>query len=52
MFGAALSVAAVVERWSENVVWQFFCGMEYYVPSPHGLPATRAVTGRRRIIER
>jgi hypothetical protein len=23
-----------------------------FVPSPHGLPATRAVTGRRRIIER
>ncbi len=21
---------SVVERWSENVVWQFFSGMEYY----------------------
>jgi len=23
---------ALVERWSENVVWQFFSGMEYYEP--------------------
>ena len=23
---------SVVERWSENVVWQFFSGMEYYSP--------------------
>jgi IS5 family transposase len=24
-----------VERWSETVVWQFFCGMDYY---QHKLP--------------
>ena len=23
---------SLVERWSENVVWQFFSGMEYYTP--------------------
>jgi len=23
---------ALVERWRENVVWQFFSGMEYYSP--------------------
>ena len=27
-----LSDEAVVERWSENVVWQFFSGREYYEP--------------------
>ena len=23
---------SVCERWSENVVWQFFSGMDYYTP--------------------
>jgi IS5 family transposase len=32
MFGPTLSVAAVVERCSENVAWQFCSGMEYYSP--------------------
>lgn len=27
-----LSDEAVVERWSENVVWQYFSGQEYYEP--------------------
>ena len=27
-----LSDEAVVERWAENVVWQFFSGQEYYEP--------------------
>ena len=27
-----LSDEAVVERWSENVVWQFFSGQVYYTP--------------------
>lgn len=25
---------SLVERWSENVVWQFFSGREYYQPGP------------------
>lgn len=29
-----LSDEEVVARWSENVVWQFFSGMEYYEPRP------------------
>ena len=27
-----LSDEALVERWSENVVWQYFSGMDYYEP--------------------
>jgi len=27
-----LSDEELVQRWSENVVWQFFSGMEYYEP--------------------
>lgn len=27
-----LSDEEVVERWSENVMWQFFSGMAYYTP--------------------
>ena len=27
-----LSDEELVERWSENVVWQFFSGMAYYTP--------------------
>ena len=27
-----LSDEELVARWSENVVWQFFSGMEYYEP--------------------
>jgi IS5 family transposase len=30
---------SLVERWSENVVWQFFSGMEYYSPKPPCDPA-------------
>lgn len=29
-----LSDEALVERWSENVVWQLFSGEEYYLPGP------------------
>lgn len=29
-----LSDEAVVERWRENVVWQYFSGMDYYQPDP------------------
>jgi IS5 family transposase len=29
-----LSDEELVARWSENVVWQFFSGMEYYEPRP------------------
>jgi IS5 family transposase len=47
MFGPTLSVAAVVERWSENVVWQFFSGMEYYSPK---LPCDPAQISRFRKI--
>lgn len=28
----SLADEELVERWSENVVWQFFSGMEYYQP--------------------
>jgi len=38
---------AVVERWSENVVWQFFSGMEYYSPK---LPCDAAQISRFRKI--
>ena len=37
-----LSDEALVERWSENVVWQFFSGMEYY---QHGLPCDATQPG-------
>lgn len=29
-----LSDEALVARWSENVVWQYFSGLEYYQPTP------------------
>jgi IS5 family transposase len=29
-----LSDEALVERWAENVVWQYFSGNEYYEPKP------------------
>jgi transposase, IS5 family len=29
-----LSDEELVERWAENVVWQFFSGMDYYEPRP------------------
>jgi IS5 family transposase len=34
---------SLVERWSENVVWQFFSGMEYYEPK---LPCDHTQIGR------
>ena len=34
---------SVVERWSENVVWQLFSGMEYYTPK---LPCDATQIGR------
>jgi IS5 family transposase len=38
----------LVERWSENVVWQFFSGMEYYTPK---LPCDATQIGRfRRVL--
>jgi IS5 family transposase len=43
-----LSDEALVERWAENVVWQFFSGNEYYEPKP---PCDPTQIGRfRRII--
>jgi IS5 family transposase len=30
-----LSDEELVERWAENIVWQFFSGQDYYTP---GLP--------------
>jgi transposase, IS5 family len=38
-----LSDEELVERWSENVVWQFFSGMEYYEPR---LPCDATQIGR------
>jgi IS5 family transposase len=38
---------SVVERWSENVVWQFFSGMQYYSPK---LPCDPAQISRFRKI--
>jgi IS5 family transposase len=38
-----LSDEAVVERWSENVVWQYFSGQEYYEPR---LPCDATQVGR------
>jgi IS5 family transposase len=43
-----LSDEELVERWSENVVWQFFSGMEYY---QHKLPCDATQIGRfRRVL--
>jgi transposase, IS5 family len=43
-----LSDEELVERWAENVVWQFFSGMAYYQPS---LPCDATQIGRfRRLI--
>ena len=38
-----LSDAELVERWSENVVWQYFSGMEYYTPK---FPCDASQVGR------
>ena len=38
-----LSDAELVERWAENVVWQFFSGMDYYEPR---LPCDATQIGR------
>lgn len=38
-----LSDEELVERWSENVVWQYFSGMEYYEPR---LPCDATQIGR------
>ena len=38
-----LSDEAVVERWAENVVWQFFSGQQYYEPR---LPCDATQIGR------
>lgn len=38
-----LSDEALVERWSENVVWQYFSGMDYYEPR---LPCDATQIGR------
>ena len=37
----------LVERWSENVVWQYFSGMEYYQPK---LPCDGTQVGRFRTV--
>ncbi|MFZ5561873.1 MAG: IS5 family transposase [Pseudomonadota bacterium] len=43
-----LSDEELVERWSENVVWQFFSGMAYYTPK---LPCDATQVGRfRRVL--
>jgi IS5 family transposase len=43
-----LSDEQLVERWSENVVWQFFSGMDYY---QHKLPCDATQIGRfRRVL--
>jgi IS5 family transposase len=43
-----LSDEELVERWSENVVWQFFSGMAYYTPK---LPCDATQIGRfRRVL--
>jgi IS5 family transposase len=43
-----LSDEQLVERWSENVVWQFFSGMDYY---QHKLPCDATKIGRfRRVL--
>jgi hypothetical protein len=38
-----LSDEELVERWAENVQWQFFSGMEYYEPR---LPCDATQIGR------
>lgn len=38
-----LSDEELVQRWSENVVWQFFSGQEYYEPR---LPCDATQIGR------
>lgn len=38
-----LSDTELVERWAENVVWQYFSGMEYYAPR---LPCDATQVGR------
>ena len=45
-----LSDEEVVTRWSENVVWQFFSGREYYEPRPP-CDASQVVRFRRAIGE-
>ena len=38
-----LSDAELVQRWSENVIWQYFSGQEYYTPK---LPCDASQVGR------
>ena len=38
-----LSDEELIERWSENVVWQYFCGQDYYAPR---LPCNATRIGR------
>jgi transposase, IS5 family len=42
-----LSDEEVVQRWSENVLWQFFSGMDYY---EHRLPCDATQIGRFRVV--
>jgi transposase, IS5 family len=42
-----LSDEEVVQRWSENVLWQFFSGMDYY---EHRLPCDATQIGRFRAV--
>jgi Transposase domain (DUF772) len=43
-----LSDEELVQRWSENVVWQFFSGMQYYKPRLPCDPTQTPCRGRRR----
>ena len=42
-----LSDEEVAQRWSENVLWQFFSGMDYY---EHRLPCDATQIGRFRVV--
>ena len=42
-----LSDEEIVQRWSENVLWQFFSGMAYY---EHRLPCDATQIGRFRVV--
>ena len=42
-----LSDEELVQRWSENVLWQFFSGMDYY---EHRLPCDATQIGRFRVV--
>lgn len=43
----SLSDGELVQRWSENVLWQFFSGMAYY---KHWLPCDATQIGRFRAV--